>query len=67
MPKKACLKLFFSKSPAEVSTPIGAVLELRSHANLLCLVNLADSHERASLSVLKSHLYDLQVLLKKYY
>ncbi len=27
-----------SKSPAEISTPIGAVLELLSHANLPCLV-----------------------------
>ncbi len=30
-----------SKSPAEISTPIGAVLELHSRANLPCLVNLA--------------------------
>ncbi len=30
-----------SKSPAEISMPIGAVLELRSHANLPRLVNLA--------------------------
>ncbi len=30
-----------SKSSAEISTPIGAVLELRSHANLPCLVKLA--------------------------
>ncbi len=30
-----------SKSPAEISTPIGAVLELRSRANLPSLVKLA--------------------------
>ncbi len=30
-----------SKSPAEISTPIGAVLELCSRANLPCLVKLA--------------------------
>ncbi len=30
-----------SKSPAEICTPIGAVLELRSRSNLPCLVNLA--------------------------
>ncbi len=30
-----------SKSPADISTPIAAVLELRSHANLPCLVKLA--------------------------
>ncbi len=30
-----------SKSPAEMSTPIGDVLELRSRANLPCLVKLA--------------------------
>ncbi len=30
-----------SKSPAEISTPIGTVLELRSRANLPCLVKLA--------------------------
>lgn len=30
-----------SKSPAEISMPIGAVLELRSRANLPCLVKLA--------------------------
>ncbi len=30
-----------SKSSAEISTPIGAVLELRSRANLPCLENLA--------------------------
>ncbi len=29
------------KSPAEMSLPIGAVLELRSSANLPCLVKLA--------------------------
>ncbi len=32
-----------SKSPAEISTPIGTVLELRSRANLPCLVKLAPS------------------------
>ncbi len=40
------LRLFFnlrvvSKSPAEISTPIGAVLELQSRTNLPCLVKLA--------------------------
>ncbi len=30
-----------SSSPAELSTPLGAFMELQSHANLLCLVNLA--------------------------
>ncbi len=30
-----------SRSTAEISTPISAVLELRSCANLPCLVNLA--------------------------
>ncbi len=30
-----------SKSPAEISTPISAVLELSSRANLPCLVKLA--------------------------
>ncbi len=30
-----------SKSPAEISIPIGTVLELRSRANLSCLVKLA--------------------------
>ncbi len=30
-----------SKSPAEISPPIGAVLELLSRANLPCLVKLA--------------------------
>ncbi len=30
-----------SKSPAEISTPIGAVLELCSRANLPCLVKLS--------------------------
>ncbi len=30
-----------SKSAAELPTPICAVMGLRSHANLLCLVNLA--------------------------
>ncbi len=33
--------LIVSKSLAEISTLIGAVLELRSNANLPCLVNLA--------------------------
>ncbi len=32
---------FVSKSPAEISIPIGALLELRSRANLPCLVKLA--------------------------
>ncbi len=30
-----------SKLPVEMSTPIGTVLELRSHVNLPCLVNMA--------------------------
>ncbi len=29
------------KSPAEISMPVGAVLELHSRADLTCLVNLA--------------------------
>ncbi len=32
-----------SKSPAEIPPPIGVVLELHSHTNLLCLVKLAPS------------------------
>ncbi len=40
------LRLFFnvhivSKSPAEISPPIGAFMELRSNSNLPSLVNLA--------------------------
>ncbi len=31
---------FICKSPAEMSTPIGTVLELRSRANFPCLVKL---------------------------
>ncbi len=34
-----------SKSATDMSTPICAVLELRSRANLPCLVNLALSFE----------------------
>ncbi len=33
--------MFFSKSPAEFTQPIGAFMGLRFNANLDCLVNLA--------------------------
>ncbi len=34
-----------SKSPAELFTLIGAVLELRSRANLPCLLNMAPNDQ----------------------
>ncbi len=39
------------KSPAEISTPIGAFLDLRSHGNLPCLVKLALSTVRYGLNI----------------
>ncbi len=49
-----------SKSPAELSPPIGAFMELRYNANLPCLVNLA-------LSVWKHYIqFALKYIVLKY-